>query len=227
MKSGPLQLKASFYTITALQFYDFEVKQIEKQLKSWLKNTPHLFKGLPVVMDLTLLENIPDFNLVEIRQCLFRYGLIPIGIQGGKEFYQATAEKLQLPVFPESKKTAAQFSEDSLNHVTSPTDTKVITNPVRSGQQVYSKGDLVVLNTVSKGAELLAEGHIHVYGKLSGRALAGVSDNKNAYIFCRNIEAELVAIAGHYWLYEDLQRKSIKSNIYLRLQDNQLQMNTF
>src|SRR5690606_25553330 len=78
-----------------------------------------------------------------------------------------------------------------------------VTQPVRSGQQIYARGtDLVILAAVSPGAEVLADGHVHVYGALNGRALAGVRGNTNARIFCKSFRAELVSIAGIYGLSE-------------------------
>ncbi len=81
----------------------------------------------------------------------------------------------------------------------------VLTTPIRSGQQIYAEQrDLTILNTVGAGAEVIADGSIHVYGALRGRALAGARDNDRARIFCREFHAELVAIAGHYKVMEDL-----------------------
>ena len=80
----------------------------------------------------------------------------------------------------------------------------LVTQPVRSGQQVYaSEGDLVILSSVSPGAELLADGNIHVYGPLRGRALAGLNGDTQARIFCQKLEADLVSIAGQYRLFEE------------------------
>lgn len=76
--------------------------------------------------------------------------------------------------------------------------TLVIDRPLRSGQRVYAKGDLVVLGMVSNGAEVIAEGNIHIYAPLRGRALAGVHGNHDARIFCTSLEAELISIAGIY-----------------------------
>ena len=86
-----------------------------------------------------------------------------------------------------------------------PIASKVIRTPVRSGQQIYAKNtDLIVIADVSHGAELIADGHIHVYGELHGRALAGVQGNQDVQIFCQLLDAELIAIAGHYKVKEDL-----------------------
>src|SRR3546814_16675676 len=84
--------------------------------------------------------------------------------------------------------------------------TRIISDPVRSGQQIYvADGDLVVSTTVSPGAEVVADGCVHIYGALRGRAIAGARGETRARIFCRRFEAELVAIAGVYALAEQMQ----------------------
>ena len=95
---------------------------------------------------------------------------------------------------------------------------KVITRPVRSGQQIYAEGaDLIVLAQVSEGAEVLADGHIHIYGSLRGRALAGVKGDVGARIFCQQFEAELVAIAGNFVLQEALPKELFKKSAQISL----------
>jgi septum site-determining protein MinC len=86
---------------------------------------------------------------------------------------------------------------------------------------------LIVVGTVSPGAELIAEGHIHVYGRLSGRALAGAPDNSAACIFCQTLDAELVSVAGHYWLHEDLPSCTANSDICIHFAAGQLQIKSF
>ncbi|TGG92747.1 septum site-determining protein MinC [Natronospirillum operosum] len=99
----------------------------------------------------------------------------------------------------------------------------VIRQQVRSGQQVYARNqDLVVLASVSAGAEVMADGHIHVYGELRGRALAGVSGNAAARIWCQSLQAELVAVAGLYLLPEQLPEQ--RQRVEIHLQDDQLQI---
>lgn len=99
---------------------------------------------------------------------------------------------------------------------------KVILNPVRSGQQVYAKGDLIILAPVSAGAEILADGNIHVYSTLRGRALAGVQGDKSARIFCSALQAELISIAGHYKLQENIPTQT--SPVQIFIEDDQLQI---
>jgi septum site-determining protein MinC len=94
---------------------------------------------------------------------------------------------------------------------------------VRSGTQIYARGtDLVVTAAVSPGAELVADGNIHVYGPLRGRALAGASGDASARIFCSRLEAELVSIAGRYLVSEQLPAEQLGSPVQIALVDDRL-----
>jgi len=102
-------------------------------------------------------------------------------------------------------------------------DSKIIEQAVRSGQQVYAKGsDLIVKGTVGAGAEVIADGNIHIYGTLRGKAIAGASGDTSKRIFCYNLQAELVSIAGNYWLSESLQGEFWGKAAGIKLQDDQL-----
>ena len=108
-----------------------------------------------------------------------------------------------MPTPTEALPTADQETDTEIRG----SNTKLITEPVRSGQQIYARGaDLIVLAPVSHGAELLADGHIHIYGPLRGRALAGVTGDETARIFCQYLEAELISIAGQYKISEDIEQ---------------------
>ncbi|RKP56641.1 septum site-determining protein MinC [Pararobbsia silviterrae] len=105
--------------------------------------------------------------------------------------------------------------------------TLVIDKPLRSGQQVYSKGDLVVLGLVSYGAEVIAEGNIHIYAPLRGRALAGVHGNHEARIFCTCLEPELISIAGIYRTTENaLPADVLGKPVQVRLDQEKLLFET-
>ncbi|MFD0740362.1 septum site-determining protein MinC [Lysobacter koreensis] len=95
--------------------------------------------------------------------------------------------------------------------------------PVRSGQQIYADNrDLTVLTAVGAGAEVIADGSIHIYGPLRGRALAGAQGNEHARIFCREFHAELVAIAGHYKVLEDIPKNLRGKAVQVWLEDEQI-----
>ena len=94
---------------------------------------------------------------------------------------------------------------DAPGEAPAPAPAKMITQPVRSGQTVLAEqGDLVIVGPVSSGAEVIAAGNIHIYGRLRGRALAGVMGDTTARIFCHALDAELLAIAGLYLTSENL-----------------------
>ena len=97
--------------------------------------------------------------------------------------------------------------------------------PVRSGQQVYAENrDLTVLSAVGAGAEVIADGSIHIYGALRGRALAGAQGNEDARIFCREFHAELVAVAGHYKVLEDIPKELRGKPVQVWLEKGQLKL---
>jgi septum site-determining protein MinC len=94
---------------------------------------------------------------------------------------------------------------------------------VRSGTQIYAKGgDLVVTAPVSAGAELIADGNVHVYGALRGRAIAGACGDKDARIFVQRLEAELLAIAGRYMVSEAIAPEHLKKSVQVALMDDHL-----
>ncbi len=100
---------------------------------------------------------------------------------------------------------------------------KIVSTPVRSGQQIYAKDtDLIILGNVSQGAEIIADGCIHVYGVLRGRAIAGANGNNDAYIFCHNLQPELISVAGHYWLSDAIPEKYISRAVKISLDNDSL-----
>ena len=99
---------------------------------------------------------------------------------------------------------------------------RVISTPIRSGQQVYHTGDLILTGPVSPGAEVLATGSIHAYGPLRGRALAGVNGNDKARIYCTQFEAELVSIHGHYKLSAAIEKKLWGKSVQIHLDEDSL-----
>ena len=104
-----------------------------------------------------------------------------------------------------------------------PAKTRIVSTPVRSGQQIYARNsDLIVTNSVSAGAELIADGNIHIYGMMRGRALAGAAGDANCQIFCTQLGAELVSIAGQYWLSDQIPADYLGQAARLSLLNNVL-----
>lgn len=198
------QLKASFSPCTILQILRNDLESFETQINEKIKQAPQFFQGLPILIELEKINDQSNLDFLKIKNILQSLGLIPLGIRGGNEEHISAASAAGLP----SLQIGKNISEPKQKIDAAPASTaKLITQPVRSGMQCYAKNsDLIITAQVSPGAELMADGNIHVYGVLHGRALAGVQGNKEASIFCQNLEAELVAIAGFYLTKEELQK---------------------
>lgn len=219
LKPQAFKLKGRLYTLTVLQLIDSDLIALNVQLEELSKIAPRMFMQTPVVLDCSCLED--SIPLKQICQLLKSYQLIPVALQGAKAGLIRLAEKLSMAVLKSSSTLDKDISPPSRNSESSDQEeinlTKFINTPVRSGQQVVSKGgDLIIAASVSAGAELLADGNIHVYGPLRGRALAGISGDKNARIFCQSLEAELVAIAGFYRLSDAIEGPLGPCQIYLQ-----------
>lgn len=197
------QFKASFSPCTILQMTKYDLNALEQQLTDAIQRAPNFFLGSPVVIDLEKINTIPDIQFAQLRKILIGRGLVPVGVRGGSEEQCIQAKNAELPVLSIGKTTNMDAGNKKPEQRVSP---KLITAPIRSGVQIYAKeSDLIVTASVSAGAELMADGHIHVYGPLRGRALAGVQGDVQARIFCRTLEAELISIAGYYLTKEDME----------------------
>ncbi|PJD91546.1 MAG: septum site-determining protein MinC [Legionella sp.] len=222
------KLKGRLYTLTVVHVFSTNLELFSEQLAEAVQRAPRLFEHTPVILDCSALVEV-NFELELFCQRMRQFGLCPVALQGGSPSLQAVAHQLGLPLLHASSqhdKALLEEKTQEITPVTHPSEgnkTRLYTAPIRSGQQVVSKdGDLIVISTVSHGAELLAEGHIHVYGALRGRALAGITGDKNARIFCQSLEAELVSIAGIYCLSDAM--KKIPGPCQIFLQDDHIQI---
>jgi septum site-determining protein MinC len=223
------KLKGSRVTITILELYDYDYQRFTEQLAETVQSAPDFFRQTPVILSLEKYQGEGFIDFIEISELCREYGLVPVAIRGGSEEQIVSANVAGLPQLPGSKERAEPVPETpaAKNPETAPAATggqsRLITTPVRSGQQIYAEnGDLVIVAPVSAGAEILASGNIHVYGPLRGRALAGVNGNSDARVFCQSLEAELISIAGCYKVNEDLRETHWKGAIQARLENNQL-----
>ena len=186
------------------------------------------FDGDAALLDLSQLADEDSAEWATIRRLFAKHGLEVIGVRGGNDALREHARRAGLPAFTPIDRPPRQApadADDTLAQAAAPAappaastpasapppsaepppaapafvPTKVVDRPLRSGQQVYARGgDLVVLAAVNAGAEVIADGSIHVYAPLRGRALAGASGQTDARIFTTRFEAELVSIAGIY-----------------------------
>jgi len=227
----PCELKASALTLPVLKLYDTNIDQIAQHLRQKAREAPDFFHHAPVVIDLSSLEqsdaavNFPF--LVGIMRGL---GMQPIGVQGGSDAQRESAELMELAVLGRSgssNRTAKKTEETAPKEAATSKKTLLVSHPVRSGQRIYASGaDLIVTAKVSSGAEIFADGNIHVYSALRGRAMAGLKGDTSARIFCRTLSAELVSIAGRYKVSEDLANLYWGESVQIYLQGNKLVVET-
>jgi len=228
--SQAVEFKSSTFSVPVLTLASNDLILIEQLLSEKIKLAPEFFTNSPLIVDLQELNKkqlIIDF--AQLVKTIRSTGLFVIGLRGGSEAQNKLALELSIPVNhsqpgelkveTKNAKTIKAPTEDSIpNELT----TVTITKPIRSGQRVYSHGDLIVLAQVGAGAEILAEGNIHVYGTLRGRALAGVQGNTDARIFCSDLQAELISIAGNYKISDDIHGAEANKPVQIYLQKNSL-----
>lgn len=229
MNTASFQFKGSLFSLSILQLRDADLKRFQHDLELKVAGAPKFFYNTPIVIDLSQLESdIKALDLKGVCEILKRYSFLPVGVRGGLKLAEL-ASTAGLAVLGDDKPIRTAKAEPQKKQVTiTQPDNLVIEQVVRSGQQIYARdGDLIVIAAVSHGAEILADGNIHIYGSLRGRALAGVNDNSNARIFCDKMEAELVSIAGHYKLSDDIPRHVYGKRCAVRLVNGLLEFELF
>ncbi|WP_298010583.1 septum site-determining protein MinC [uncultured Aquabacterium sp.] len=204
-KSAALSLEAFLLRTGNLQ-------ALEQALEARFGPTPDLFNGEPVVIDLTHLASLDvAIDFPALIALLQRFRLKPVAVRGGTVAQTASAREAGLAEAPDSphptraETIVKEVVKEVIREVQVPVEvpvagnTLIIDKPLRSGQQVYAKGgDLVVMAAVNNGAEVIADGSIHIYAPLRGKAIAGAKGNTQARIFCTALEPELISIAGTY-----------------------------
>lgn len=229
--------------MSLLELKTSDLLNVKKELEEKVQQAPSFFKGSAVVFGLEQLSaaELQDLDLRLLHEACCSLGMLPTAIRGGTTALAEEARKLGMPALPKSRSAGRQgsspapeatSSQDSEPQETtieptqekaSQTKTKIVTAPIRSGQQIYAPGsDLIVMSSVSAGAEVLADGNIHIYGALRGRALAGIQGDESARIFCTSQEAELVSVAGQFLVDEVLRNKHWKQAVQIYLEDGRL-----
>ncbi|KWA36854.1 MULTISPECIES: septum site-determining protein MinC [Burkholderia] len=223
-----------------------DLDALRAELVKRFEATPEFFADDVVAIDVRRLADGERVALADIRQMLSDVRMRPVGVVALAA--QGWATEAGLPLLEardrrapaakaadEAEPVAAPAVEAAAAPAAEPTpepgaasqpagvQTLVIDRPLRSGQQIYAKGDLVVLAPVSHGAEIIAEGNIHIYAPLRGRALAGVHGNHDARIFCTCLEPELISIAGIYRTTENpLPADVLGKSVQIRLEEEKL-----
>jgi len=217
MSESCFQLKGSVVTTFILELYQYSRENFTQQLKIKIQQAPEFFHQSPVVISLEKFESdAGDIDFSELVGLCRQFELQPMAFKSVDERFVSAIKSTGLAVLSDaaSRATAKDVEiepgvavETVVAEKIISSTSKIITRPVRSGQQVYAEGsDLIILAQVSEGAEVLADGNIHIYGNLRGRALAGVKGDAGARVFCKNMEAELISIAGNFMLSDALRK---------------------
>ena len=230
------RLKGGLFPLTVLEISHFDYDQFATELADKVAEAPAFFQQAPVILNVEGLAQEAELELAELVALCRQYGLVPVGLRGAEAALQEQARQQGVALIAERQRPSspAESTEPAAAPAPEPdavrepkaakaSPSKIVTAPVRSGQQVYAPGgDLIVMATVSPGSEILADGNIHVYGSLRGRALAGVQGDTSARIFCHSLEAELVSIAGHFQLNEAFRDAHGKRAVQISLNEQSL-----
>ncbi len=207
------EIKSANLPLVALRLKSTDLDALADDLARQYGDMPDFFDNEPLVIDLTPLPvDAPGIDFAALVMLLQRFHLAPIAFKGGNADHAARALAAGLVGAPDltAVKLRSQAAEQVPDTepgpaVAEPASTPanlpalVVDKPLRSGQQVYARGrDLVMLAMVNAGAEVIADGHIHVYAPLRGKAIAGARGNTDARIFALSLEPELISIAGIY-----------------------------
>ncbi|WP_312946682.1 septum site-determining protein MinC [Superficieibacter sp.] len=226
MSNTPIELKGSSFTLSVVHLHEAKPEVIRQALEDKIAQAPAFLRHAPVVVNVSTLTAPVDW--LSIQKAIAATGLRIIGVSGCKDpALKAEIDRAGFPLLTEGKEKVvrpAPVEEQAPPAAVTPiTKTRLIDVPVRSGQRVYApQCDLIVTSHVSAGAELIADGNIHVYGMMRGRVLAGASGDKEAQIFCTHLTAELISIAGEYWLSDQIPAEFYGKAARLRLANDAL-----
>ncbi|WP_435276629.1 septum site-determining protein MinC [Psychrobium sp. nBUS_13] len=234
MPTTSAELKGSLFPLSILVLEDNDLDKLQQQLDNKLKQAPAFFFRAPLVVNIEQVSE-EDIDFLALKQAIEAKDFICVGVCNGstdqkKQARIAGLATLQPPKATEARakpalKDAPQAVEEKPVVTQAPLKAPdmIVRQNVRSGQQIYAKNaDLIVVGSVGNGAEVIADGSIHIYGKLRGRALAGASGNKGSSIFCQSLEAELVSVAGNYWVSDAIEKSLWQQSGIVKLDQEQL-----
>lgn len=225
-----IDLKGSILSLTVLKIYSPDIQQTKRAIEDKIKQAPDFFVGIPVVLEPEVDTLDPTF-LAMLVEFLNQKQMLPIGIRTKNKAIKEQASYAGLAVFTEAsnlkKRAKANKTVTKEAGKVEPEGLKsalIVEGSVRSGQQVYAKDrDLIVMGSVNPGAEVMADGNVHVYGTIRGKVFAGSQGETTARIFTQKLDSELVCIAGLYQLSEDILSEHKKGFIEVSLLNDQLQ----
>lgn len=211
--AGGVNLKGGMTAHALLQIsVDMDWPKTHEAIVQMQQDDPDGLRFTPCILAFPGREGLPDW-LPQLVTLLREQQLVPFAVQceGAADQQAVNALGLaDLPVPEPSFRKPRATRSQPVRHC------QVVSHQVRSGQQIYARdADLVILASVSAGAEVMADHDIHIYGDLRGRALAGVKGNQQAQVFCQNLDAELVAVAGVYCMPDQFPTHRTRAQIYL------------
>ncbi len=219
------RIEGGIFTVMVIAVIDPYDPAFTAAIGEQVARSPGFFVDAPVVLDVAGAlgcTSVADF--VELRATLRRHQLTVVGVQNASTIQQRAARATDLAIFSAIVRGRGHAAPTSAKAPSS-RRSRLVTHPVRSGTQIYAKdGDLVVTAPVSAGAELIADGHVHVYGPLRGRAIAGARGDTEARIFVQRLEAELVAIAGRYMVSEAIAPEHLRRAVQVALVEDELRI---
>jgi len=224
-------LQGALFTVMVMRVGGVNGASLEQTLRNQITRSPQFFANAPIVLDLKGSSGFGETrDFLEVRRMLASLTLVPVGVQNANPEQQvaALAAGLGLLTAPATSRrstatTAAAAPSRAASAPAAQGKSLLITEPVRSGTQIYAPGgDVIVVRSVSAGAEIIADGHIHVYGALRGRAIAGATGDASARIFVGRLEAELVSIAGRYLIHEDIAPAHLGQRVQIVLQEQRV-----
>lgn len=236
------ELKIGQVGIANLRIRTLDVARLTQEMRERVQRAPKLFGRAAVIIDFGGLAQTPDTATARaLLEGLREAGVLPVALAYGTREIEQLSEALGLPLLAKFRAQYERIDGGAPAAAPAPVSPPPPPPPpapaarpqpgrmqktaVRSGQQLYAENcDLTVVATVGAGAEVISDGSIHIYGSLRGRALAGAQGNTDARIFCRDFHAELVAIAGHYKVLDDIPKELRGKAVQVWLEQDQIKI---
>ncbi|VFP81505.1 septum site-determining protein MinC [Buchnera aphidicola] len=230
MKHQLVTFKKNNFTILVINVKNIKFSYFKDFLIEKIQESPSFFKNIPIILNIEKLSY--KFDWMNIKSFILSIGLFLIGITGCKNKHtEKIISKSGLPIFSIQKQIKSKIYKNK--NYTNNNQNKYINSSyydiknqknyvfnklVRSGQRIYLPNtDLIITNNVSSGAELISDGHVHIYGVMRGRVLAGANGDITRKIFCTHLFAELISIAGEYLTIEQIPLKFLGKSVEISL----------
>lgn len=197
---GALEIKGSSFNFSTLRILNTNEHIFAKDFELWMQKSPQFLINAPLILQVDSDLFLSVSLLKSLIQIIRTSGAIPFGLMSTDARHQCIAKECGLALITRDTIKAKFDKPKSENNTT-----LIHKQTIRSGQQLYAKNsDLIIIGSVNPGAEIIADGSVHIYGCLSGKALAGANGNEEAHIFAKQFKPQMVAIAGYYKIVEEI-----------------------